>query len=120
MSGDSTVTSFISNDLEDLEESDEDEEEEGEVDEDETQWDPDHGPGQNQGQASIVSKLPRKSGDLLIEWLMAYRKRFGSVKYRVLPETTIIAMSRSVPLTADELSPLEGMTEKTMREVGSS
>ena len=118
------MTSFVSNDLEDLEEEEEDDEDEdeGEVDEDETQWDPDQGAGQgqNQGQTSIVSKLPRKSGDLLIEWLMSYRKRFGSVKYRVLPETTIIAMSRSVPLTADELSPLEGMTEKTLREVGSS
>ena len=45
--------------------------------------------------------LSRKMREALIDWLMAYRMRFGSTKYRVLPETTIIAMCTSVPLTLE-------------------
>ena len=45
--------------------------------------------------------MSRKMNDALVEWMLCYRKRFGSVKYRVLPETTIIAMTYAVPLTLE-------------------
>ena len=96
LSGSSTLSSFIEDDLEDL---DEDEVGEGgevreeDEDEDATQWSP------NQKSSA---KLPTKTRGLLIEWLTAYRKRFGgSVKYRVLPESTIIIMATVVPLTIE-------------------
>ena len=94
LSGDSTMTSFIEDDLEDLEEEDEDA----------TQLEPDQDQNlQGQGQASNKQPqlLSRKMNDALVEWMMAYRKRFGSVKYRVLPETTIIAMAVAMPLTLE-------------------
>ena len=100
LSGSSTLSSFIEDDLEDLDEDEVGEgeevgEEEEEEDEDATQWSP--GPNQKSS-----AKLPTKTRGLLIEWLTAYRKRFGgSVKYRVLPESTIIIMATVVPLTLE-------------------
>ena len=112
LSGDSTLSSFLSDDPEDLEEvgegeGDDEEQEEEEEDEDATQWDPLQ--GQGQGQRSAVKKAKTGSNRQLSaaikvqvnNWLFAYRKRWGSQYFRMLPEATIYAISDSVPLTLE-------------------
>ena len=38
---------------------------------------------------------------MMNNWLFAYRKRWGSQYFRMLPEATIYAISDSVPLTLE-------------------